>query len=150
MQLVPFPRMNPLQPSSFHIFIRPFPTDILYSFLPALWIWNNIFNRSSGETTVRDTAPAIPPARNAATTGCDTVWRNRKRIGIGDDLLSSLARSTGDGAFESRLMASEERKQVQSHRVWRRSRRNPRRQRLSSRLVLQRIFLCACFASTII
>lgn len=61
--------MKPLHPSSFHIFISPFPTDILYSSRPTLCIWKRIFSRSRGDTTVLDTAPATPPAQNAATTG---------------------------------------------------------------------------------
>lgn len=32
-------------------------------------------SRSKGDTTVRDTAPATPPAQNAATTGCENVSR---------------------------------------------------------------------------
>ena len=105
MQLVPLPLINPRQPSSFHIFIRPFPTDILYSVLPALCIWNSIFSRSRGETTVRDTAPAIPPARKAAKTGCDTVCRTCMRRDIGVGTFCSWAPSTG--AFGFKLMSTE-------------------------------------------
>jgi hypothetical protein len=72
MQLVPLPAMNPLQPSSRHILASAFGTDIWYSFRPALWTWKRIFNLSSGETTVLDTAPATPPAMNDARTGCAT------------------------------------------------------------------------------
>jgi len=50
-------------------------TDILYASRPALCTWNKIFNRSSGDTTVLDTAPANPPAMKEATTGCDTAIR---------------------------------------------------------------------------
>ena len=80
MQLVPFPLMNPRQPSSCHIFFSAFPTLSLYSSRPALWIWNKILRRSSGETTVRETAPATPPAQNAAVKGCEMIcraWSNR-------------------------------------------------------------------------
>ncbi len=75
MQFVPLPLIKPLQPSSFHIFMSPFPTDILYSSRPALCIWKRIFNRSSGDTTVLETAPATPPAQNAAKTGCEKTSR---------------------------------------------------------------------------
>lgn len=78
MQLTPLPAIIPRQPSSLHILARPLPTDSLYSSRPALCTWNNIFNRSNGETTVRDTAPAIPPAQNAATTGLEMVSRIEK------------------------------------------------------------------------
>lgn len=75
MQLVPFPRMKPFQPSSFHILPSALPTDSLYSVRPALWTWNRILRRSRGETTVRETAPATPPAQKAAITGCEmTSW----------------------------------------------------------------------------
>lgn len=83
MQFVPFPRMKPLQPSSLHIFAKPFPTDILYSSLPTLCIWKRIFSRSSGDTTVLDTAPATPPARKAAKIGRARVCRNCSIIGLG-------------------------------------------------------------------
>ena len=69
IQFVPLPRMNPFHPSSRHIFTRAFHIDSLYSSLPTLWIWSKIFNRSSGDTIVLETAPATPPAMNAATTG---------------------------------------------------------------------------------
>jgi hypothetical protein len=73
MQFVPLPLMNPLHPSSRHIFARLLPTDSWYASRPALWTWNRIFSLSSGDTTVRDTAPATPPAQKAATTGCETA-----------------------------------------------------------------------------
>lgn len=76
MQFVPLPRMNPLHPSSFHIFPNACPTDNLYASLPALCICMRIFSLSRGDTTVRDTAPATPPAQKAATTGWDMVSRN--------------------------------------------------------------------------
>jgi hypothetical protein len=79
MQLVPFPAMKPLQPSSLHILARAFGTDILYSSLPTLCIWNRILRRSSGDTTVRETAPATPPATKDARTGWAKVWRMRSR-----------------------------------------------------------------------
>lgn len=71
MQFVPLPRMNPLQPSSFHIFPRADPTDSLYASRPTLCTCSRIFSRSRGDTTVLETAPATPPPQNAATTGCD-------------------------------------------------------------------------------
>lgn len=71
MQLVPLPRMKPRQPSSFHIFFKAPPTESWYSWRPADWIWKRIFRRSRGDTTVRETAPATPPAQKAATTGCE-------------------------------------------------------------------------------
>jgi hypothetical protein len=73
MQLVPLPAMNPLHPSSLHIFAKAFGIDILYASRPALCTWNKIFNRSRGETTVLETAPAMPPPMKEATTGCDTA-----------------------------------------------------------------------------
>ena len=76
MQLVPLPAMKPLQPSSLHIFASAFPTDSLYSVWPTLWTWNRILRRSRGETTVRETAPATPPAQKAATTGWEKKSRN--------------------------------------------------------------------------
>lgn len=72
MQLVPLPRMNPRQPSSRHILASALPTLSLYASRPALCTWKRILRRSSGETTVRETAPATPPAQKAATTGCET------------------------------------------------------------------------------
>ena len=75
MQLVPFPLMNPLQPSSVHIFFNALHIESLYSSLPALCTWYNIFNLSSGDTTVLDTAPATPPARKAAVKGWETCSR---------------------------------------------------------------------------
>jgi len=72
MQFVPFPLMNPLHPSSVHIFFNPLHIDNLYSSLPALCTWYRILSLSSGETTVLDTAPATPPAINAAVKGEDT------------------------------------------------------------------------------
>jgi hypothetical protein len=70
-QLVPFPRIKPLHPSSCHIFLNALPTESLYALWWTSWTWNNIFSRSRGETTVLDTAPATPPAQNAAMTGSD-------------------------------------------------------------------------------
>ena len=81
MQFVPFPLMKPRQPSSFHIFMRPFPTDSLYSLRPALWTWKRILSRSRGDTTVLETAPATPPAQKAATTGCETISRSWRTLG---------------------------------------------------------------------
>ncbi len=76
MQFVPLPRMNPRQPSSTHIFFSAWPTDILYSVRPTLWTWNRILRRSSGETTVRETAPATPPPQKAAMTGSEMNMRD--------------------------------------------------------------------------
>ena len=81
MQLVPLPRMKPRQPSSFHILTRALPTLSLYSSRPTLWIWKSIFSRSSGETTVRETAPATPPAKKDAKTGCARVLRRSETAG---------------------------------------------------------------------
>lgn len=53
-----------------HIFASALGTDILYSSRPTLWTWNRILRRSRGETTVRETAPATPPATKEASTGC--------------------------------------------------------------------------------
>jgi hypothetical protein len=83
MQFVPLPAMNPRQPSSRHILASAFGTLILYSVRPALWTWNRIFRRSRGDTTVRDTAPATPPAMNDATTGWPSAFRVRMtRVGV--------------------------------------------------------------------
>lgn len=79
MQFVPFPAMNPLHPSSLHILPSALCTDILYSSLPTLCTWNKILRRSRGETTVRETAPATPPATKDARTGCAKVCRMRSR-----------------------------------------------------------------------
>lgn len=76
MQLVPLPLMKPRQPSSFHILSSALPTLSLYASRPALCTWKRIFSRSRGETTVRETAPATPPAQKAATTGCEMPARN--------------------------------------------------------------------------
>jgi hypothetical protein len=84
IQLVPFPRMKPLQPSSRPIFTRAFQTDNLYSPLPALWTWSKIFNRSRGETMVLEIAPATPPATKAATTGSDNLFLAYFRTGDSD------------------------------------------------------------------
>ena len=81
IQFVPFPLIKPRQPSSRHIFIRPFPTDSLYSSRPALCIWKRIFSLSRGDTTVLDTAPATPPAQNAAKTGCASTSRSCRTFG---------------------------------------------------------------------
>ena len=83
MQLVPLPRMKPLQPSSFHIFASAGPTDSLYASRPTLCTCRRIFNRSSGDTTVLDTAPATPPPQNAATTGCDILSLNATNLWSG-------------------------------------------------------------------
>jgi hypothetical protein len=79
IQFVPFPAMKPLQPSSLHIFASALGTDILYSLRPTLCTWKRIFRRSSGDTTVRETAPATPPATKDARTGWAKVWRMRSR-----------------------------------------------------------------------
>jgi hypothetical protein len=84
MQLVPLPRMNPRQPSSRHILASALPTLSLYASRPALCTWKRILRRSSGETTVRETAPATPPAQKAATTGWETKacsFKTRSEVG---------------------------------------------------------------------
>lgn len=93
MQFVPLPAMSPLQPSSLHIFASAFGTDILYSLRPTLCTWNRIFRRSSGDTTVRETAPATPPATKDARTGCAKVCRMRSRA------VRSGARGCRDSQF---------------------------------------------------
>jgi hypothetical protein len=76
IQFVPLPRMKPLQPSSLHILPNAWPTDNLYASRPALCICIRILSLSSGDTTVRETAPATPPPQKAATIGWDIVSRN--------------------------------------------------------------------------
>ena len=115
IQLAPLPRMKPFHPSSLHIFLRPCPTGILYSVLPALCIWNRILRRSSGDTTVLETAPATPPAKKAANTGCAIVCRSciipDRGVGRWDSWPCSKLSSpstpatTGEGSFLSTLMA---------------------------------------------
>ena len=114
IQLAPFPRMKPFHPSSLHIFIRPCPTGSLYSVLPTLCIWNRILRRSSGDTTVLDTAPATPPARKAAKTGWAMVCRNCiiPESGAGrwgscpvNRLFSPSTLATGEGSLGSTLIA---------------------------------------------
>lgn len=73
MQFVPLPAIRPLNPSSLHIFARALGMLILYSVRPLDCTCNRILSRSSGDTTVRETAPATPPARNDATTACE-IW----------------------------------------------------------------------------
>ena len=80
MQLVPLPAMKPRQPSSRHILPRALETDIWYSVRPALCTWNRILRRSSGETIVRDTAPATPPAMKEAMTGWAKAARTRSAV----------------------------------------------------------------------
>jgi hypothetical protein len=92
MQFVPLPRMKPLQPSSRHIFARALPTGSLYSLWPALCTWYRIFNRSRGETTVLDTAPATPPPQKAATTGCEK--KSRKGAALSSALGAALIASS--------------------------------------------------------
>jgi hypothetical protein len=96
MQLVPFPAMKPLKPSSLHIFPKAFHIDIWYASLPALCTWNRIFNLSSGDTTVRETAPARPPAMNEATTGCDTTFCSFKKRGGGSVMAGGESGSCGE------------------------------------------------------
>jgi hypothetical protein len=81
MQLVPLPAMKPLQPSSRHIFASALGTDILYSLRPTPCTWNRILSLSNGDTTVRETAPATPPAINDARTGCARISLKRSRRG---------------------------------------------------------------------
>lgn len=100
MQLVPLPAMKPRQPSSRHILAKALPIDILYSLRPWLWTWNRIFNRSSGDTTVLETAPATPPAMNEAATGCEKNSRARtmRDGGVGEDMIAGVC---GGGAVRS-------------------------------------------------
>ena len=89
IQFVPFPRMKPRQPSSRPIFTKAFQIDNLYSVRPTLWIWRRIFNRSSGDTIVLETAPATPPAMNAATTGSARFFLVVTQSDRGGSLISS-------------------------------------------------------------
>lgn len=89
IQFVPFPRMKPRQPSSRPIFTKAFQIDNLYSVRPTLWTWRRIFNRSSGDTIVLETAPATPPAINAATTGSARFFLVRTNIEGVCSLISS-------------------------------------------------------------
>jgi hypothetical protein len=88
IQLVPLPRMKPRQPSSRFIFFRACHIDNLYSSRPTLWIWSRIFNRSKGDTIVLETAPATPPAMNAATTGSASLFRVRRSTEGGPEIES--------------------------------------------------------------
>lgn len=72
MQFTPLPAIMPLKPSSLQILPRAFGMLILYSVRPLDCTCSKILRRSSGDTTVRDTAPATPPATKEATTACDT------------------------------------------------------------------------------
>lgn len=117
MQLVPLPAMKPRQPSSRHILANALPIDILYSVRPWLWTWKRIFKRSSGETTVLETAPATPPAMNEAVIGCETSSRKRSMRGecVGVDMIAGVwcggaARSAGKrevGAARLTLVGSD-------------------------------------------
>ena len=117
IQLAPLPRIKPFHPSSLHIFMRPCPTGILYSVLPAPWIWNKILRRSSGDTTVLETAPATPPARKAAKTGCAIVClsciipergvERRDSCPCNRLFSPSTLATTGEGSFLSTLIAKE-------------------------------------------
>ena len=115
IQLAPFPRMNPFHPSSLHIFVRPCPIGSLYSVLPVLCTWNRILRRSSGDTTVLETAPATPPARKAARTGCAIICRNcntPESAGRWGSCpfskpVSPSTLATGEGSFLSTLIAKE-------------------------------------------
>lgn len=46
---------------------------------PTLWTWKRILRRSRGDTTVRETAPATPPATKEARTGCARTSLKRWR-----------------------------------------------------------------------
>ena len=106
MQFAPLPRMKPRQPSSFHIFLSPCPIGSLYSVLPALCIWKRIFSRSKGDTTVLETAPATPPARNAASTGCAMVCRSCMRRDSGAGIGSPSTSAMVEGPCRSTLILS--------------------------------------------
>ena len=75
MQFAPLPAIIPRQPSSRHILLRALPMLILYSSRPTFCTCSKILRRSSGETTVRETAPAVPPAMKEATTTCESQER---------------------------------------------------------------------------
>jgi len=92
-QFIPLPLMKPCHPSSLHILPRALPTDIWYSFRPALWTWYKIFNLSRGETTVLETAPATPPAQKAAVKGVETNARKFNATLEGDTVTGFLPRS---------------------------------------------------------
>lgn len=92
-QFIPLPLMKPCQPSSLHILPSALPTDIWYSFRPALWTWYKIFNLSRGETTVLETAPATPPAQKAAVKGVETNARKFNATLEGDTVTGFLPRS---------------------------------------------------------
>lgn len=111
---------------------RPLNIGNLYSFRPTLCIWYRIFNRSvchvnicfltgypssspNGDTTVLDTAPAIPPAMKEATTGCEMKCVVPfKRDGLAMSMVEALdavlvlEEFGGDGVSSSelRLIAS--------------------------------------------
>lgn len=72
MQFAPLPAIMPLKPSSLHILPNALGMLILYSVRPVDCTCSKIFNRSSGDTTVLETAPATPPAMKDATTACDS------------------------------------------------------------------------------
>ena len=69
-----------------------------YSDLPPAWIWSRIFNLSRGETTVRDTAPATPPERKEATTGCDNQSRKVHTGAATAGVSMTAFRGPGDGS----------------------------------------------------
>lgn len=78
-----------------------------FVFVPpnALYL-ERIFRRSKGDTTVLDTAPATPPARKAAKTGCDTVCRSCMRRDNGAGTLSPSVPGTDEGDFRFKLIVA--------------------------------------------
>lgn len=97
--------MKPLHPSSFHILASALCTDILYSSRPTDWIWLRIFSLSRGETTVLETAPATPPAQNAAVTGSANSFLNL--VDPFTDLgLMGPCTATGDGTDYDEVLAN--------------------------------------------
>lgn len=71
-QLIPFPAIIPRHPSSRHILSNDGHTPTYALFGPVGWTWRIIFSRSRGETTVREAAPATPPAMKY-----DAVWADK-------------------------------------------------------------------------
>lgn len=96
IQFVPLPAIMPLQPSSLHIFPNALEMLILYSSRPTFCTWSKILRRSSGLTTVRETAPATPPAMKDATTACESHARSACR-GTGSGCVGWLGAGMAGG-----------------------------------------------------
>lgn len=69
MQFKRLPLKSPLQPSSAYI-LKIVGNMPLYDLNPGPWSCNRILALSNGDTTVRETAPAIPPAIKDALDSC--------------------------------------------------------------------------------